>query len=333
MKRAPRQRGVTMIVVLWVIMVLSLLIGGFAFTMHVETQVASYGRKELKAAMLARSGVEVARLQLQLHQKTPAEVGFEALNQVWATNELLYVDHQLGEGKFNVEITDEERKLPLNQLTEEQWKRFLDALGVEPDEADIIVDSVTDWTDGNDLHQLNGAETDYYQRLTPPYRAKNAPFDRVEELLLVRGVTRELFDGQPGNEDDPGRPGWHDVLTTLSAGRVNVNTASQFVLEVVFGIDESRSTAVLARRDGPDGIAGTEDDQPYRNIDEFIREVAGVDQLIAQDCRNFGAVGSTCFVVTATGQVGNVKRTVTAALRRQGNDYVVAAWAEGRKGL
>ena len=54
--RPHQQCGVALVVVLWVIMVLSLLIGGFAFTMHVETQVASYGRKELKAEMLARSG-------------------------------------------------------------------------------------------------------------------------------------------------------------------------------------------------------------------------------------------------------------------------------------
>ena len=49
-----RQNGVALMIVLWVIMVLSLMISGFAFTMHVETQVASYSRKELKAEMLAR---------------------------------------------------------------------------------------------------------------------------------------------------------------------------------------------------------------------------------------------------------------------------------------
>ena len=54
MRRSADERGVTMILVLWVIMVLSLLISGFAFTMHVETQVASFSRKELKAALLAR---------------------------------------------------------------------------------------------------------------------------------------------------------------------------------------------------------------------------------------------------------------------------------------
>ena len=62
--RFTNKRGIAIVIVLWVVLVLSLLISGFAFTMHVETQVASYARKELKAEMLARSGVEVARMQL-----------------------------------------------------------------------------------------------------------------------------------------------------------------------------------------------------------------------------------------------------------------------------
>ena len=109
-----QSRGVAMVIVLWVIMVLSLLISGFAFTMQVETQVASFSRKELKAEMLARSGIEIARMQLMLHMKSPTESGLDALNQDWATNETLYVDHELGDGKYNVKITDEESKLPIN---------------------------------------------------------------------------------------------------------------------------------------------------------------------------------------------------------------------------
>ena len=61
------RQGIALVLVLWIIMVLSLLISGFAFTMHVETQVAAFSRKELKAEMLARSGIEVARMQL-LHR-------------------------------------------------------------------------------------------------------------------------------------------------------------------------------------------------------------------------------------------------------------------------
>ena len=113
-RRRDGQRGVAIVIVLWVIMVLSLLISGFAFTMHVETQLASYARKELKAEMLARSGIEVAKMQLLLHQQSAADAAYDALNQDWATNEELYVNHELGDGVFNVKITDEESKMPIN---------------------------------------------------------------------------------------------------------------------------------------------------------------------------------------------------------------------------
>ena len=126
-------------------LVLSLLISGFAFTMHVETQVASYARKELKAEMLARSGIEVARMQLILDAQSPTNSGFDALNQDWATNEFLNVDHELVDGMFNVKVTDEEAKIPINRATDIQLKRLCGLLGVEPSDGDVIVDSILDW--------------------------------------------------------------------------------------------------------------------------------------------------------------------------------------------
>ena len=327
------ERGVALIVVLWVIMVLSLLISGFAFNMHVETQVASFGRKEQKAAALARAGVEVARWQLLEHLKSSKDSGFDALNQAWFTNEEFYVNHALGEGTFSVQVEDEEQRLPINQLTEEQWLRLFEALGVEATEGEALMDCILDWTDGNDLHRLNGAESDYYLQLPQPYRAKDGPFDRVEELLLVKGMTRELFEGLPAKStEDERRPGLHELLTTISAGRVNVNTASPLVLHVMFDLDEAQLNSVLARRNGPDGVAGTEDDQPYRNVDEFVREVATTDAAMADECRRGATVKSTAFRVTATGSVNGVKRSVMATLRLQGAEYMVAAWEERRLG-
>ncbi len=151
-------RGIAIVIVLWVILVLSLLISGFAFTMHVETQVASYARKELKAEMLARSGVEVAKMELILGAESPTNSGYDALNQDWATNELMYVDHELGDGTFNVKVTDEESKIPINRASDLQLKRLFGLLGVEPSDSDVMVDSILDWIDPSDLHRLNGAK-------------------------------------------------------------------------------------------------------------------------------------------------------------------------------
>ena len=330
-RNAGRQRGVALVIVLWVMMVLSLLISGFAFRMHVETQVASFSRKELKAGMLARSGVEIARMELMLDERSPTQAGFDALNQAWATNVDLYVDHALGEGKYNVTVTDEESKLPINKLTREQLKRLMDVLAIDPSDGDVIVDSILDWIDQDDLHLLNGAENDYYESLSPPYACKDGPLDRVEELLLIRGVTKEIYSGDPGSEDTPGRPGLADLVTTLSSGQVNINTAPALVLQALLGLDDSQISMIMNRRDGSDGVAGTEDDQPFRSVGEFLTQL-GAPSAAQQQLAQVLTVNSTFFTVKATGEVGSVKRTVQAVLRRQGNEVQTAVWKEIRGG-
>jgi general secretion pathway protein K len=330
-ERFPDNGGVAIVIVLWVVLVLSLLISGFAFTMHVETQVASYARKELKAEMLARSGVEVARMQLILGALSPTNSGFDALNQDWSTNELLYVDHELGDGIFNVKVTDEESKIPVNRVTDLQLKRLFGLLGVDAADGDVITDSILDWIDTDDLTRLNGAESDYYQSLSPPYRAKNAPLDRVEELLLIRGVTPELYQGTPATDTDPARPGLAEVFTTMSSGSINVNTASAIVLQAL-GLDEAQVQAVLSRRDGADGIPGTEDDLPFHSAEEFFAAIGNLDPATKLTAQALVTVNSSFFTVKSTGEVGGVKRTILATLFRNGAKIQTVMWREVREG-
>ena len=326
------RRGVALILVLWVVMVLSLLISGFAFTMHVETQVAAFSRKELKAETLARSGIEVARMQLLLHDKSATDAGFDALNQAWVTNQDLYVDHEIGEGKYNVVVTDEECKLPVNNLTSVQWHKLLDVLGVDPLDADVIVDSTLDWIDPNDFHRLNGADNTYYGQLVPPYKKKGGPMDRIEEMLLIRGVTKEIFYGTPAaDKDSPGHRGLKDMLTTFSAGQVNVNTASSEALQAVLVIDDTQATVALQHRDGQDGVPGTDDDMPFRSQDEFLNLLSS-NADAKNRLRGYVNVSSQFFHVKSTGEVAGTKYTIDAVLRRQGGVCLVAAWREQRGG-
>jgi general secretion pathway protein K len=330
--RIEDRRGVAIVIVLWVVMVLSLLIGGFAFTMHVETQIASYARKELKAEMLARSGIEVAKMQLLLHEQSAADAGYDALNQDWATNEELYVNHKLGEGVFNVKITDEESKMPINTASELQLQRLMTLLNVDPSDGDIIVDSILDWREPGDLHRLNGAKSDYYLSLLPPYRAKEAPLDRVDELLLIRGVTPELFHGTPATDKDPAQPGLADVLTTMSSGTVNVNTASPIVLQAMLGLNDVQVQAVLARRDGADGIPGTDDDLPFHSPEEFFATIGNLDAATSQAAQGLMAVKASFFTIKSTGEVGGVKHTILATVRRDNGTIDIVMWQEIKEG-
>jgi general secretion pathway protein K len=296
--------------------------------MHVETQVASFNRKQVKSQILAQSGIEIVKWMLLEAEKSPTNLGITALNQTWSTNVEWYVDHELGEGKFNVQVFDEQSKLPINRLTEGQLRQVMELLEVESSDADVIVDSIVDWIDENDLHQLNGAESDYYESLTPPYLAKNGPMDRVEELLLVRGVTPELFYGTPAEGDEPERPGLKDIFTTHSAGQVNVNTASQLALQSLMGLDDVQVQSVITRRDGIDGIAGTDDDQPFRNESEALQQVGGLDAKAQQQLRQMATTKSSFFKVKSTGEVAGVKRTITVVMRRQGGQIAIVSWSE-----
>ncbi|MGO9526148.1 MAG: type II secretion system minor pseudopilin GspK [Verrucomicrobiia bacterium] len=328
----PEDRnGVAIVIVLWVIMVLSLLISGFAFTMHVETQIASYARKELKAEMLARSGIEVAKMQLLLHQQSAADAEYDALNQDWATNEELYVNHELGDGVFNVKITDEESKMPINTASELQLERLMTLLSVDPSDGDIIVDSILDWIGPGELTRLNGAKSDYYMSLSPPYRAKDAPMDRVDELLLVRGVTPELFYGTAATDKDPAQPGLREVFTTMSSGQVNVNTASPIVLQAMLGLDEAQVQAVVARRDGPDGIPGTDDDIPFHTVAEFFATIGNLDAAALQAAQGVVSVNSSFFTIKSTGEVGGVKHTIVATVLRGNGSIEIVMWQEMRE--
>ena len=111
-------------------------------------------------------------------------------------------------------------------------------------------DSISDWRDSDDLHRVNGAENDYYLSLSPPYTAKNGPFDTVEELLWVRGVTPELFYGQAeSDENEVQSAGLRDIFTVDSPmERVNLSTASPEVVHALTGLSLERSKEFVEER-------------------------------------------------------------------------------------
>ena len=331
--RHQHQHGVALVVVLWVVVILSLLIGGFAFSMYVETQVASYARKELKAAALARSGVELARLQLLAHGKSAGESQYESLDQKWASNDSVYRDHELGDGHINITVTDEERRISVNQITEARLRRLMRLLDMDMLAADTVTDSILDWITPGDLHRINGAKKDFYNRLPIPHGCKNAPLDRIEELLMIHGVTPELYNGTPATTKHAARPGFKDLFTTApTGGRINVNTASSMILQAVLNIDATHANSIVEQRNGPDGIAGTDDDQPFHSVDEFLKLHGPVNTAEQQFWQSVISVKSANFRIISTGDIGGVKHTVTAILVRTTEDYTFASWNESRTG-
>ncbi len=109
-----------------------------------------------------------------------------------------------------VTVEDEAEKLNINTASDEDILSMLKGSGMDEDLALTITDSILDWRDSDDLRRVNGAEEDYYESLDIPYKPTNGPFRSIFELLLVRGVTDEIFWNNPGI--------W-DLFTVYSSGK------------------------------------------------------------------------------------------------------------------
>ena len=89
-------------------------------------------------------------------------------------------------------LVDEASKLNLNTAT-------LAMLKALPGMTDDFAAAIIDWRDADDDVTPGGAESSTYAQKRPAYKAKNAPFESIEELALVSGATREILYGEDAN--------------------------------------------------------------------------------------------------------------------------------------
>ncbi len=329
-----------MIIVMLVIMVLAVLAGGFAYSMKVETRLARNSSYDAEFEWLGRSGVELARYILGQQLSITTEP-YDCLSQKWAggprgTNEMFATisleDNELGSGKFSIKIIDMERKYNINMADQQALQLALTAVGVDPAEFPAITDSILDWRDADDDPHMSGTESEYYLGLTPPYRAKNGPIDDLSELLLIRGITPDMYWGSGSSNLPPAvvAPTAHarlntkdtptysvglvDLMTTVS-GRVNINTASASVFQMVPGIDQTIATGIIQARAGPDGVDGTEDDTPFQSANDLVR-VPGMSQTGVGNLQRIFDVRSYTYEVHVDVEIDGNRREMIALLRR-----------------
>lgn len=239
------ERGVALVVVLWIFIFLFVVAFDFSSSVREEGMAAHRYAEETESYYLALAGFQqgLFRLLERPASGNPAAGTGSSLTQVSQIVDGSWSEGNLGEGVYRVRLVDEGGKINLNRVDDVALRSILTNLGVEEPRRSILVDSILDWRDEDDLHRPNGAESDYYLSLSPSYTAKNGNFDAVEELLWVRGVTPQLFYG---SEE---RVGLRDIFTVESLhDRINLRTASAEVLHAVVGIPLEKSRAFVEER-------------------------------------------------------------------------------------
>ncbi len=312
-----RERGSILILVLFALITLSLLAFSAGYTVRQKLHAAL--ALETRAQLRLAADAAAAQVADFIRENLTEESGYHALNQGWANNEGIWKNAHVGKVTFFVAadgaagqpgtrygLTDEDRSINLNQAKPEVLQAlFQYAGGVEREDARRIAAAVRDWRDEDSDLSDGGAESKDYLRKTPPYSAKNALFDDLEELKWVQGMTAEIFDKV--------KP-----YLTLHGSRVNLNTAPSVVL-MAMGIEDQVAGKIIAFRNGDDGIAATPDDGVFGSLAEVVPELSRKQSLSDAEAQNLDpvlaqgfSVHSTCFKMNFFGKTEYQKQVLNA---------------------
>ncbi len=295
-----RTAASSLLLVLWALLLLSAAVFGFAKWMQQDMQLHAEANRDLEARAMAHSGMAFALIP-QVTKLTP---GLEEEFQ--------------GELGYSVRIVSESGRLNIRWLLEGESREKLDILnkwlerrGLGYNERQVFIDCLLDWVDGDNAHRLNGVEDD------GDYHPPNRMLQSVEELAQVRGC-EPLTDTE----------GWREALTIYGGGPIDLAAADLETLRLLpGGIQETRLQAFVTFRRGRDGLDGTKDDAPFKNLKEIFRQLAvtgeGEKQLT-------GLVGfnDPTMRITSEGHSADAYRQVEAVVVKSGGKPTILSWKE-----
>lgn len=242
-----RRRGIVIVAVLIVVASLSLAGYHYASMATDEDKASLHAHRNVQARAFAQSGVYYtagllsdpnlsARLagnpwnNPEIFQNQAVPLGADGkLQGYFSIIAPASPDDPMG--AMNYGVSDEGGKINVNVIMKNDptGQTLHDMLVKLPNMTEDIANSIVAWMGGSVGVQGGGAADDYYMQQKNPYRLKNGPIDSIDELLLVKGVTRTLLYGTDDNRngfldaDNPNEArnngfdrGWSAYLTVYS---------------------------------------------------------------------------------------------------------------------
>jgi general secretion pathway protein K len=251
MVRIGRQRGIALMLVMWVLTLLTVM--AVSLTVSRRTEIALTDNHVESARF--RALAEAAIAYTALHYMTP-EAQIDADQETaWLPNGQPRTWY-FGDSELSLRVFNESSRYDLNQLQPETLRTLLEVLGLIPEDADALTAAIVDWRDEDDLALLNGAEDSDYEQAGRALGAKDAPYEAVEELRQVLGMTPEIYrrlapevsvDG--GSAQPAERFASPAVLATLKG--VTLEEAREQIAERDQADVPGASTTTVVERGGP----------------------------------------------------------------------------------
>ncbi|MFH1022311.1 MAG: hypothetical protein V1809_02875 [Planctomycetota bacterium] len=321
-----------LLIVLFVVTLLIIVTVQFASTSRVRYVSGENSVREVQAVYALLGGVNLVK---ELFKGDDPQM--DSANDGWAKE----VKETLGDAEITIRVTDEESRIFINVLVDDKDKpnekirgeiirlvALLNALRTEdevaaeekrriehPEEApatpEEIAAALVDWIDRN-------KDGDYERdaKAEEENGVKNAPLATVGELLLVAGITPDLYHGNA----DAARPGLKDLVTVSTKGGININTAGSEVLQVMLegavpGQGKALADAVVAYRKP---AAEGEPIPAFARVED-LRNIPTVGDVYGAIINYAGprlAVKSAVFRLEGKAVIRNYEKRVTALVVR-----------------
>ncbi len=339
-RKSEKEKGIALLMVITAVAILSILVVDLIYLTHLDVEISSNFRDELKAHYIAKSGVYVIAGALRtekLEEKTelvalapvdPSGNQEDELSQgLWSLQIPLL---PFGDGTVSLTMVDERAKINLNKLLFEETNQpdeqvymmlseLFGMLGVDANKSEVFLASLINWLNSpirgpeNDQYP-GGADARFYENLDNPYTIKDGPLDSFEEIRLVHGMDDEFFDRVK------------NYLTIYTDDKkVNFSTAPAVVMRAVIkgatvpptasqsGVQNTTISDDLAEAIA-NGVIEARSENPAVNIQTVrtvIKDEVGTSvRLPGLNDLVLSPGESDTFLVTSTGMVGEDEPTV-----------------------
>lgn len=345
---SPRRRGAVLVLVMVILAMLSLMSFGLCHRARLDLKMGRMRSDELRAYYLALGGLRRSLMAVRqdedgavdhlgeswhLHTTAEAEGLLTSADEAGRA-----ISTAMSRMHLAYAVMDEEGRLNINTSSPASWTSL-------PGMSDTKVHAVVDWQDADESPTRDGAESEYYQRMSEAYRAKNMPLTIMWEMALIKGFDWVSCLGEDlnGNRvldeaEDDGPTNWPmdnadgnldlgllEYFTVYGNGRINLNTAGVEVLSALPDIGPAAGKAIVSWRHGPDGRPFTGDDRHLTRLAE-LKDVHGLSEHQTKLLQEYGTVVSAHFrimVEASAGKQGRVRRFMAMARRSEGQVQLV----------
>jgi general secretion pathway protein K len=292
--RAKNNRGIVLVFALWVLGILTIL--AVSVAAGVRQKIFLVARLDERSRMTYLLESAVKKTAGYIHQEMEeasfvftSTVKMNLFNNAAELAAIGLGRDQAGVGYIAPDgdstalrwgVVDEESKINLNKTDLITLTNLLmGVLSMKQEDAQKLAQSLLDWRQYGEGQVTGFYSQDYYTNLQYPYPKKSAAYETLDELLLVQGMNKKIYDKLI------------DYVTIYGDGTVNINTASKAVLEAL-GLPDELADKIITVRRGKDLIDGTPDDNVFLRTFELSADINAIVPLTLDEGRRIDALNA-----------------------------------------